>query len=66
MESFDENAQRAKVGAGFKGGPFNKSPITHPPMNFVQGIPGEVLAKQQHKGIQQGKVEDPWVNRRSK
>jgi hypothetical protein len=45
MAEFNEEAQRAKVKAGFKGGPFNKSPILHPKMTFVDGWPGEVKAK---------------------
>jgi len=45
MAEFNEETQRAKVKAGFKGGPFNRNPILHPKMSFVDGWPGEVKAK---------------------
>lgn len=64
MESFNEETQRAKVAAGFKGGPFYKSLMTHPPMNIVDGVPQEVKQKSFFTGITQGTPGTPWVSSR--
>lgn len=64
MESFNEQALRAKHAAGFKGGPFNKSPILHPAMTFVDGTAPESVAKLMHKGVPSMNVENPWFNRK--
>ena len=66
MEEYNEETQRAKVGAGFKGGPMFKSPIEHPAMQIVDGVPAEVKAKQFFGPIQQGTPTDTWNSRRSK
>ena len=67
MEEFNEEKQRAKVGAGFKGGPFMKNPILHPAMSSVDAVPVEVKEKMQTTAaIDQGTPEDPWYSRRSK
>lgn len=64
MEEFNEITQRAKVGAGFKGGPFFQSPILHPAMTISDGVPAEVKEKlQTTQGISQGTPEDPWYGR---
>lgn len=60
LESFNEETQRAKVAAGFKGGPFNKNPMTHPPMSFVDAVPQEVKQKSFFGGIKQGTPGTPW------
>lgn len=48
--SFDEQAQRDKVLAGFKGGPFNKNPVIYPALSFVDGHPIEVTEKNEAQG----------------
>jgi hypothetical protein len=45
IESFNEETQRAKVAAGWKGGPFYTKPILHPAMTIVDAVPAEVKAK---------------------
>lgn len=66
LESFNELKQKAKVGAGFKGGPMFEKPITHPNMTFVDGYPPEVNEKMQGSKITQGTPTDPWGQRRNK
>lgn len=61
MEEFNEITQRAKVAAGFKGGPYFTKPITHPAMTFVEGWPSEVIAKAEAtQGITMGTISTPW------
>lgn len=65
MGEFNEITQRAKVAAGYKGGPFNKNPMTMQKMSFVEGWPSEVVSKlQSQNGIYPGGVTDPWVYRK--
>lgn len=60
MEEFNEQTQRAKVGAGFKGGPFFKNPIEHPAMSIVDAVPKEVKERSFFTGIKQGTPTTPW------
>lgn len=60
MEEFNEETQRAKVAAGFKGGPFFKSPMTHPAMSIVDAVPAEVKQKSFFSGIKQSAPTTPW------
>lgn len=60
LESYNEETQRAKVGAMFKGGPFFKNPILHPDMSIVDAVPEEVKKKSFFTGITQGKPTTPW------
>lgn len=60
IEEFNEEAQRAKVASMFKGGPFYKSPMTHPPMSFTDGVPQEVKEKSFFTPIKQGTPTTPW------
>ena len=64
LESYNEETQRAKVGAGFKGGPFNKNPMVHPAMSIVDAVPPEVKQKEFFSGIKQGTPTAGWNNRR--
>lgn len=63
MEEFNEARAWAKVGAGFKGGPFNKSWNLAPSLTFVDGYPSEVTEKLNGGPIPQEKPLDPWVAR---
>ena len=61
LEEFNEEKQRAKVAAGFKGGPFFQKPILAPSMSFVDGVPAEVKATSgQVNAISGGVTHDPW------
>lgn len=66
MAEYNEETQRAKVTAGFKGdGKYFKSPNLAPAMTFVDGVPAEVKSKLMNSGdMAQGKIEDPWYSRR--
>lgn len=64
MEEFNEQTQRAKVAAGYKGGPFYKSPMQHPKMTFVDAVPPEVRAKQMASATPKMNVETPWFSRK--
>jgi len=66
MEEFNEETQRAKVAAGFKGGPFFQKPNLAPSMTFAEGVPEEVRRAQDAASITQAPIQDAWVNRRSK
>lgn len=65
MEEWNDDKQRAKVAAGYKGGPFNKVPPI-PVKTIEDGYPPEVGEKLMYSGPAQGNVNDPWINRRSK
>lgn len=65
-DSYSEEEQRNKVAAGFKGGPFYKSPILHPAMTFVDGVQPEVKAENQASNPKPIPLENPWYQRRSK
>jgi len=60
---YNEETQRAKVVAGFRGGPFNRNPILHPPMTFVDAVPAEVKAKMDFAKIPNIPVVDTWKSR---
>lgn len=62
--SVNNDESRAKVAAGFKGGPFFKNPILHPSMTIVDGVPSEVKEEFGAKSIPAIKLEDPWYGRR--
>ena len=66
LESFNEETQRAKVAAGFKGGPFFAKPNLAPAMTFAEGVPEEVRKTQDAASITQAPIQDVWVDRRSK
>ena len=64
MGGFNEITQRAKVAAGYKGGPFNKNPMTMQKMSIVEGWPAESIKKMEAQaGAYPGGVTDPWVYR---
>lgn len=54
------------VAAGYKGGPFFKSPILHPQMTIPDAVPSEVKAKLMHTGTPKSMPEAPWSMRRNK
>lgn len=60
LEEFNEETQREKVGMAFKGGPFFKNPMTHPPMSIVDAVPEEVKQKSFFSGITEGTPTTPW------
>lgn len=62
--STSDDATRARVAAGWKGGPFYKNMILHPAMTIVNGVQPEVKAEFMSKGVPALKVEDPWYSRR--
>lgn len=62
--SSNDDETRRRVAAGYKGGPFYKSPILHPAMTIVDGVQPEVKAEFMAKGIPTIQVEDPWYSRR--
>lgn len=63
MPDFNEDTQRAKVAAGFKGGPMFNNPNLAPSVEFVEGHPGEETTG---KGLKlndsEGKVMDTSPN----
>lgn len=59
-DNFDENTQRAKITAGYKGGPFFQRPMLHPSMSIVDAVPPEVSAKLMAKSIPSIPMVDPW------
>lgn len=63
---FSEEANRARVKAGYKGGNIMKNPILHPAMTIVDGTEPEVKAKFLAKDVPSISVEDPWYGRRNK
>lgn len=62
-EEFNEETQRAKVGEGFRDGPFFKNPIMHPAMTITEGLPTEVIQKLQADGFPQPAPIDTWYER---
>lgn len=66
MESFNEDTQRAKVQAGFKGGNMFDNPMTPKPMTVVDGVPNETTAMLQGAPVATAPIPDIWNNRRSK
>lgn len=66
MEAFSYSRQLAKVVAGFKGGPFMRSPNLAPKMTFVSGYPEETNRQLGHQSVSQGTPVDAWNSRRSK
>lgn len=62
--STSDDATRARVAAGYKGGIFFKSPILHPAMTIVNGVQPEVKAEFMAKDMPKMSVEDPWYSRR--
>lgn len=63
IEPYDEMKNKARVGAGWKGGPFFANPVTVPARTIVDGYPSEVTAKLNATAIKQGTPLDPWVAR---
>lgn len=45
---YSESALRAKLLAGFRGGPMFQNPEPPPKLRFVDGLPPEVKAKSGH------------------
>jgi hypothetical protein len=66
MESFNEERQRAKLAAGFKGGNMFEKPNLSPSLVFVDGVPSEIKAKFQGKDIPQQTPTNTWFTRRNK
>lgn len=64
FDSFNEETQRAKVKAGFKGGPFMNSPSLTPSLTFIDAVEPEVKAKFMQGEIKAQPMEDPWYSRR--
>lgn len=64
IEEFNEETQRAKVAAGFKGGPYFKTLNTAAPMTFVDGVPSEVNAKFMGGTPSGGSISTPWNSSR--
>lgn len=65
-ESFNEETQRDKVAAGFRGGSFFQNPILHPAMRFEEGLPAEVKEKMDFASPETIPVIDTWPARRGK
>jgi hypothetical protein len=63
IEPYDEMRNKARVGAGWKGGPFMKNPVVVPARTIVDGYPAEVAEKLGATSITQGTPTDPWVAR---
>lgn len=63
MENFNEDTQRAKVAAGFKGSDFFKEGNQAPAMTVVSGVPMEVNQKFEEQPIPKMMPGDPWVVR---
>lgn len=66
MGEFNEDVQRAKVVAGFKGGPMFNSPVLCPLRTFVQGWPEEVRQKLEMIETPSMNVIDAWGSRKAK
>lgn len=66
IENFTEQGQWAKISGGFKGGPFNNTPVQAPPLTFVDGYSAKDLEKLgAAPSSSKMTVIDPWVQRRS-
>lgn len=63
MENFNEDTQRARVAAGFKGSDFFKEGNQAPAMTVVSGVPSEVNQKLLEQPIPKATPGDPWVVR---
>lgn len=69
MAISSDTEARAKVAAGFKGGPFFGKGSARAPFNFVEGWPKESQQKFAQPGLQGGKDPTPidsWNERRNK
>lgn len=66
LDEFDDDRQRAKVAAGFKGGPFFMNPVEVPARHFEDGVPDSVKQVIGNVKITEGSVTDPWVYRTGK
>lgn len=64
IESFDEAKNMARVGTGFKGNPFFKSPAPVPAMEIGAGWPVEVDEKLKMTKTETPKPTDAWNQRR--
>lgn len=63
--SYDEAKNLARIGAGWKGSPFFKSPNLAPAMDISgQGYPDTVDQKLQRSKTEEPTPTDPWVNRK--
>lgn len=60
MENYSAAGQWSKIIAGFKGGPFNMTPQTAPPMKFVSGYDAKDLEKIGHRGVPSIPIIDTW------
>lgn len=65
-DSYNEETQREKVKAGWKGGPFYRNPILHPSMTIVDAVQPEVKAENQASTPAAIPMEDPWYSRRNR
>lgn len=65
METFNANKQLAKVTAGFRGGPFFKSPSSLGAKRFEDGWPRESRETAMLTKVSAGKPLDVWNARRS-
>lgn len=63
VPGFDEDTQRARVAAGFKGSDFFMAGNLAPAMTVVNGIPPEVTEKLNVRAFPQMTPGDPWVVR---
>lgn len=63
----NEEANKARVLAGLKGGDLFQNPVSLPPLQFADGVKPEVKAAQT-AGPEATKItmEDPWYSRRNK
>ena len=67
MAEYNEQSQREKVVAGFKGGPFNKNPVSYEKLSFTNGHSMEETAKNAAQGDIGGpNLGKPWSERQGK
>lgn len=66
MEEFSYSRQLAKVTAGFKGGPFFRSPNLAPKLTFAPGYPAETNAQFGHQSVSKGTPIDVYHSRKGK
>lgn len=64
MEVFDDNKQRAKVAAGYKGGQYFTKPLVIPARHFEDAMSTESQVSEGFMDQASGNVIDAWVERR--
>ena len=64
--NFNDDTQREKVRAGYKGGPFFKNPILHPHMGFEEDSNEGVAKAQSYSVVPEIPIEDTWWSKRAK